>query len=154
MTIRAGLGYSIFSQRRVCPKVIISNARIRASESRRGSAQHGTTTQSVIQLIAVSSGFIGVNFMSESPSEDEGVTLSGSQENLKAFEVLFSRHRRVLSFVAYHVLGDRNDAQDALENCLLTASSQAPSFEDEGAFRSWLVRVLIDQALLIRNTKS
>ena len=92
--------------------------------------------------------------MSESPSEDEGVTLSGSQENLKAFEVLFSRYRRVLSFVAYHVLGDRKDAQDAVENCFFTVSSQAPSFEDEGAFRSWLVRVLIDQALLIRNKKS
>jgi hypothetical protein len=33
----------------------------------------------------------------------------------------------------------------------LAASQASPRFEHEGEFRSWLVRVLIDQALAIRH---
>jgi DNA-directed RNA polymerase specialized sigma24 family protein len=56
-------------------------------------------------------------------------------------------YSRVLYRVAYRVLENHQEAKEAVRNCLLAASSNAPRFENEGAFRSWLVRVLIDEAL-------
>ena len=36
-----------------------------------------------------------------------------------------------------------------MERCFLKACGDPQEFEYEGAFRSWLVRILIDEALLI-----
>jgi len=47
------------------------------------------------------------------------------------------------------VLGDEERVPLAVQNCWRTASRNPPRFEFEGAFRSWLVRVLIDEALAI-----
>ena len=51
--------------------------------------------------------------------------------------------------VAYRVLGDSDRADIAVENCLLAAFRDVRAFECEGAFRSWLVRSAIDEALAI-----
>jgi RNA polymerase sigma-70 factor, ECF subfamily len=90
-----------------------------------------------------------MNVMSQSYSDTEDETRSKSQEQLESLDVLFSRYRRVLYRVAYRVLNNHQDAKDAVRNCLLAASYKVPRFETEGAFRSWLVRVLIDEALAI-----
>jgi DNA-directed RNA polymerase specialized sigma24 family protein len=55
----------------------------------------------------------------------------------------------LLHFVAGRVLGGPERTEDVVENCWLKASRNPPRFEYEGAFRSWLVRVLIDEALAI-----
>ena len=47
------------------------------------------------------------------------------------------------------MLGDEDSALVAILNCWRTASRNPPHFEYEGSFRSWLVRVLIDEALAI-----
>ena len=72
-----------------------------------------------------------------------------SRGNLETLDVLFSRYRRLLSLIAYRVLGNDEDAEDAVQNCLRAASVRAPRFDHEGAFRSWLARVLIDEAVTI-----
>lgn len=74
-------------------------------------------------------------------------------ENPEALDDRLSRYRRVLSFVAYRVLPNHEEADEAVRNCLLSASYNGPRFECEGAFRSWLVRILIDEALLILQKK-
>ncbi len=67
----------------------------------------------------------------------------------------FSRCRKVLYFLACRVLGSPEQAHDVVENCKVTASRNSPIFEYEGAFRSWLVRILIDEALaIVRHRKS
>ena len=90
-----------------------------------------------------------MNVISQLYSGTEGETRSNWQETLDSLDVLFSRYRRVLYRVAYRVLNNHQEAKDAVRNCLLAASCNAPRFENEGAFRSWLVRVLIDEALAI-----
>jgi Sigma-70 region 2 len=72
-----------------------------------------------------------------------------SQGRIGALDLLLSQYRSTLSLVAYRVLGDQHLVEDAVQRCLLSASRDVPQFENEGAFRSWLVRVLIDEALLI-----
>jgi RNA polymerase sigma-70 factor (ECF subfamily) len=92
---------------------------------------------------------VGRNATPQSRLRKEDKTLSSSQGSLEAFDVLFSRYHHVLSLVAYRVLGNHAEAEDAVENCLLAVSDNVPKFEHEGAFRCWLVRVLIDEAVTI-----
>jgi len=65
-----------------------------------------------------------------------------------------SRYRRLLHSVAHRVLGNPDRAAIAVENCLFSASRHAPAFGCEGAFRSWLVRLAIDEALAILHGRS
>jgi len=51
--------------------------------------------------------------------------------------------------MACRVLGGSERAQLAVENSWLTASLNPLRFDNEGAFRSWLLRILIDEALAI-----
>jgi DNA-directed RNA polymerase specialized sigma24 family protein len=70
-------------------------------------------------------------------------------EQTQGFASRFSRYRPLLYSLAHRVVGDIPSAQKALENCCRTASRNPLEFEYEGAFRSWLARVLMDEALAI-----
>jgi hypothetical protein len=61
----------------------------------------------------------------------------------------FFRSYGLLNFIACRVLGDEERAHVAIVKCWQATSPNPPHFEYEGAFRSWLVRVLIDEALII-----
>jgi hypothetical protein len=113
-----------------------------------GSISHGG--QTITESLAVRSESVTMKSMLALRSEDEDQILSSSQGNLEALDALFSRYRRTLLLVAYRVLGDHNQAEDAVQRCLQSAASRnVPLFDNEGAFRSWLVRVLIDVAVFI-----
>jgi hypothetical protein len=136
-------------QRHVFPEIIVPTARVRSLRAMTRTRSIPHSDQTITKSLALRSESAEVNFMLELRSENESESLSSSQENLEALDVLFSRYRGVLSFVAYRVLGDHNQAEDAVQRSLLSASCNIPYFVNEGAFRSWLVRVLIDEALLI-----
>jgi DNA-directed RNA polymerase specialized sigma24 family protein len=65
------------------------------------------------------------------------------------FRARFWRSSRILHIIACRILDEPEQAKKAVENCWHSASAHAPRFEYEGAFRSWLVRVLIDEALVL-----
>jgi len=71
-------------------------------------------------------------------------------EDPAVFHARFWRFYRLQHFIACRVLGGPDRADDAIDNCWRRASRNAPRFEYEGAFRGWLIRVLIDEALAIR----
>ena len=66
-----------------------------------------------------------------------------------AFLERFWRCNSLLHFLAYRILGTHEEAGNAVENCRIVASRNPPDFEYEGAFRSWVARILIDEALAI-----
>ena len=72
-----------------------------------------------------------------------------AREHSDVFDDWFSRCRMLLHFTACRVLGDPEEAELAVQNCWLTASRNPPTFDQEGACHSWLLRVLIDEALTI-----
>jgi DNA-directed RNA polymerase specialized sigma24 family protein len=74
------------------------------------------------------------------------------QDKTRAFDTQFSRCRGLLYFIASRVL-DSDGSEDAVKNCRLTAVRNLPEFESEGGFRSWLLRILIDEALRILRQK-
>jgi DNA-directed RNA polymerase specialized sigma24 family protein len=92
---------------------------------------------------------ISMDYKSESCLENSEKTAHISRISAEAFTVLFSQYRRVLYSVAYRVLFNHRDAEDAVQKFLLSASTNIPTFECAGSFRSWLLRGLIDQALAI-----
>jgi DNA-directed RNA polymerase specialized sigma24 family protein len=71
------------------------------------------------------------------------------EEDFALFDSRFWRCHRLLHFIACRILDDPEQAKRAVENCWHSASARVPHFEYEGALRSWLVRVLIDEALLL-----
>jgi DNA-directed RNA polymerase specialized sigma24 family protein len=80
-------------------------------------------------------------------------TSAGLQARLDGDSALFDRRfwgcYRLQHFIACRILDDPEQAKRAVENCWRSASACAPRFEYEGAFRSWLLRVLIDEALIL-----
>lgn len=72
-------------------------------------------------------------------------------EGFEIFEDRFSRSRNVLFFLASRILGTTEGAKEAVQNCRTTASICAQAFEREGEFRSWIARILINEALAIKN---
>jgi hypothetical protein len=65
------------------------------------------------------------------------------------FDARFWRCHRMLHFIACRVLGGSERAEEAIGSCWHIASRHPQRFEHESEFRSWLVRVLIDEALVL-----
>lgn len=65
------------------------------------------------------------------------------------FEARFWRCHRMLHFIACRVLGGSERAGEAIGSCWRKASRHPQRFEQEGEFRSWLLRVVIDEALVL-----
>jgi DNA-directed RNA polymerase specialized sigma24 family protein len=85
----------------------------------------------------------------ENHLKEQNSLVKSEEEQSAIFFQRFLRSYRLLDFIACRVLGDEERAPIAVQNCWRTASRNPPHFEYEGAFRSWLVRVLIDEALAI-----
>jgi DNA-directed RNA polymerase specialized sigma24 family protein len=75
-----------------------------------------------------------------------GFAIQGTSE---VFDEWFSRCIGPLHFIACRVLGSTEEAGRVVQKCWLTTSRNPPAFDREGEFRSWLLRVLIDEASAI-----
>jgi RNA polymerase sigma-70 factor, ECF subfamily len=81
---------------------------------------------------------------------DDGKLISdGLQGDRNAFEILFSRYRPILYGLAQRILHNHEESEDAVQNCSLVAFCKMDSFKCEGAFRSWLARILVNEAITI-----
>lgn len=72
-----------------------------------------------------------------------------NQDDSEVFEEWFSHCRGLLYETACRVLGGPEGANLAVQNCWLGASRNTPEFDCKGAFCSWLLRVVINEALAI-----
>jgi RNA polymerase sigma-70 factor (ECF subfamily) len=87
-------------------------------------------------------------------TEEELIRLAtrGDQD---ALEQLFARHNRALYQTALRVLGNPEDAEDALQEGLLSAFRNLPRFEGRSQFSTWLTRIVINSALMrLRSQRS
>lgn len=81
--------------------------------------------------------------------DDHKLVADGLQGDRNAFEILFSRYRPILYRLALRVLRNHEESEDAVQNCSLVAFRKMESFKYEGAFRSWLARILVNEAITI-----
>ncbi|MFG1933486.1 RNA polymerase sigma factor SigM [Mycobacterium sp. NPDC048908] len=64
-----------------------------------------------------------------------------------AFEELFYRHHRQLYRLAQMTSRDPEDAADALQDAMLKAHRNAPTFRHDSAVGSWLYRIVLNACL-------
>ena len=81
--------------------------------------------------------------------DDSKLISDGLQGDRDAFEILFSRYRPILYRLAQRILCIHEESEDAVQNCSLAAFRKLKSFKYEGAFRSWLARILVNEAITI-----
>jgi RNA polymerase sigma factor (sigma-70 family) len=70
-----------------------------------------------------------------------------------ALETLFAQNNRSLYQTALRLLGNPEDAEDALQEALLSAYRNLARFEGRSQFSTWLTRIVINSALMRRRSK-
>src|SRR5215831_11556728 len=73
---------------------------------------------------------------------------AGQRGDAAAVDTLFRRYHRPLFQTALRVLGNAEDAEDALQEGMLSAFRNLPRFEGRSQFSTWLTRIVINAALM------
>lgn len=83
---------------------------------------------------------------------EEKLIRAGQRGDHEAVEALFRRYQRPLFQTALRVLGNTEDAEDALQDGLLSAYRNLKRFEGRSQFSTWLTRIVINAALMKRRS--
>jgi len=84
---------------------------------------------------------------------EEQLIERGLEGDTRALDALFARNTRTLYQTALRVLGNPEDAEEALQEGLLSAYRNLPRFERRSQFSTWLTRIVINAALMRRRSK-
>src|ERR1700721_1659310 len=87
-------------------------------------------------------------FASKTQMSEESLIRAGQQGDPQALNTLFHRHQRTLFHSALGIMGNPQDAEDALQDGLLSAFRNLKSFEGRSQFSTWLTRVVTNAALM------
>jgi RNA polymerase sigma-70 factor, ECF subfamily len=71
-----------------------------------------------------------------------------------AFEELIAKHVPRLRQIAYNLLRNREDAEEAVQDALLSAYRNLKSFRGQSLFSTWLTRIVINAARMVRRKNS
>ncbi len=77
--------------------------------------------------------------------DEQTLVVRAQEGDVHAFEELARRHQAALFRVAVRVLGNRADAEDALQEALLDAWRRIGSFRAEAAFSTWMYRIVTNR---------
>ena len=77
---------------------------------------------------------------------------AGQKGDSQAVDALFRRYHRPLFQTALRVLGNAEDAEDALQDGFLSAYRNLKRFEGRSQFSTWLTRIVINAALMRRRS--
>jgi NAD(P)-dependent dehydrogenase (short-subunit alcohol dehydrogenase family) len=82
-------------------------------------------------------------------AEDPDADFIASAQNgdLEAFEELVRRHSRFIYRALVAILGDRDGAQDAMQDAFLSAFKHIAGFQGRSKFSTWLVSIARNVAL-------
>jgi RNA polymerase sigma-70 factor, ECF subfamily len=84
-------------------------------------------------------------------AEDAALVARSLQGDAAAFEILVERYQRVLYTVAFRMLGNQDDARDAMQTAFVRAYERLATFNPDHRFFSWIYRIVINECLnLIR----
>jgi RNA polymerase sigma-70 factor (ECF subfamily) len=90
------------------------------------------------------------NFTSDAAQfmSDEALVAGAKMGHGRVFEELHNRHRERMFRVAHRITRHREDAQDAVQECFLSAYVHLEKFDERAKFSTWLTRIAINAALL------
>ena len=86
------------------------------------------------------------------PSGPETSPTSESREWL-VFQEMFIVFRPKFIKIAYSILRNREDAEDAVQDALLSAYIHFRSFEGRSALKTWFTRIVVNASLMMRRKR-
>lgn len=78
-------------------------------------------------------------------SSDAAIVARVLRGNAEAFRELVERYRDQYARYAVHMLGNREDAEEALQDAFTRAYRSLPRCEDPERFGAWLFRILVNR---------
>ena len=81
------------------------------------------------------------------PDADAGLIAEAQSGKLEAFEELVRRHSQLIYRTLIAILGNRDEAQDAMQDTLLNAFRHIGGFQGRSKFSTWLVSIARNTAL-------
>jgi RNA polymerase sigma-70 factor, ECF subfamily len=88
-----------------------------------------------------------VHLVETSQDADAELVAQAQSGNLPAFEELARRHTRLVYRALIGILGDTADAQDTMQDTLLSAFKHIDEFQGRSRFSTWLVSIARNAAL-------
>jgi RNA polymerase sigma-70 factor (ECF subfamily) len=83
------------------------------------------------------------------PIDDELQLVTAARGgDISAFESLVNRYERKIFRLGMNITGNREDAEDVMQEAFLKAYQHLPEFEGNSRFYTWLVRIAVNQALM------
>jgi len=80
----------------------------------------------------------------EKKMEDASLGRDTRLEDVVAFRDLFDSHGDRMKSLAYNLLGNESDAEDAVQEAFLKAYRSASGFRGRSAFSTWVYRILVN----------
>jgi RNA polymerase sigma-70 factor (ECF subfamily) len=80
------------------------------------------------------------------PSQDDALVARAREGDVGAFEDLVTRHREIAFRVAWLVVRDRGEAEDAVQDAFVKAYAALPRFRSGAPFRPWILRIVANEA--------
>jgi len=93
--------------------------------------------------------FSDCNLASSEPQRSVDDTRSQTQ-GMEAFEEMVVASRSKFLATANAILRNREDAEDAVQNAVLSGYLHLPSFKGRSALKTWFTRIVMNAALMIR----
>lgn len=79
---------------------------------------------------------------------DEKLVEAAKSGQRVAFDELFRRHAQNIYRTTYRITRNREDAEDAVQDCFLSVLVHLKSFDGRAQFSTWLTRVAMNAALM------
>ena len=86
-------------------------------------------------------------------SREKAETRQDPVGGTEALEEMFASSRSRFLAIAYSVLRNREDAEDAVQTAFLSAYRHLRSFEGRSALGTWLTRIVLNAALMMRRKR-
>lgn len=84
---------------------------------------------------------------------DRVLVVRATEGDDAAFETLVRCHGPMLMGLAVRLLGNRADAEDAVQESLVSAWRRLPEFRRQAAFRSWMYRIVTNRCLSVLRSR-
>ncbi|MBU0476058.1 MAG: sigma-70 family RNA polymerase sigma factor [Bacteroidetes bacterium] len=74
--------------------------------------------------------------------------------DLKAFSKLVEQNKKLVYYLAYDMMNNREDAEDISQEVFIKAYKSLANFRGDSKFSSWLYRITMNTCLSLRRNKS
>jgi RNA polymerase sigma-70 factor (ECF subfamily) len=89
-----------------------------------------------------------IQFVTPSAADDLDLVVATKAGDSAAFEELVARYDRKLFRIAYHIVHNRDDAQDVVQETFVKVCQNLGQFQAHSKFSTWLYRIAVNQSLM------